>query len=430
MATGTKARHGGNIALILGAIALGVPGIIFRVVGVATGHDISETSPALSSLVFGIGIAGAAFLLSWAAEAAQKDISASLAIAVLALIALLPEYSVEAFLAWDAGANLSDPHAVGRLAANVTGANRLLIALGWSLVAIVFWFRVRGGLRLPAALTRELAILAIATAISFLILLLGGVTLILGVVMIGVYAVYLILNSLAESHEPDLAGPSALIGDLPKWWRRVVVVLLLAYAAALIIASVEPFVHGLISTGRRFGIDDFLLIQWLAPLASESPEMVVALIYTARANPAAGITVLISAGVNQLTVLIGSMPVIYSISAGQFLAVQLEHRQIMEFFLTSSLSVFAVVLLARRWLGILPALGLLALFFVQLVFYTSTAHLILSAALLLTSLGMIARDPGRVALLTRYVVEQATVLAHWARRRPLPDLASEHEPQP
>ena len=429
MAETGAGRQGGNLALIAGAMVLGSPAVLFRVLEFTSGYYLSENLPQIASLVYGVGIMGAAFVLSWAAEAAQKDVSASLAIAVLAIIALLPEYSVEAYLAWDAGANLSDPDAVRRLAANVTGANRLLIALGWSLVAIVFWFRVRGGLRLPVALTRDLGVLVIATALSFLIFAFGGVMLILGVIMILVYVGYLVLSSMAGSHEPDLSGPSAAIGNLPKMWRRIVVVALLAFAAGLILASVEPFVHGLVLTGRKFGVDEFLLIQWLAPLASESPEIVVALLYTARGNPAAGITVLISAGVNQLTVLIGSMPIIYSLSAGKLLSVHLEHRQVLEFVLTSSLALFAVVLLARRWLGILSAVGLLVLFFAQLVFYTSRDHIILSILLLGAAVGLAIRDPGRIGLLARYVVEDVTNLGRWIMRRPIEQQVSEHEPR-
>ena len=76
-----------------------------------------------------------AFLLSWAAEVAELDVSASLAIAVLALIAVLPEYAIEAVLAWDAGSSFDTVTGgvtteTSRVAANVTGSNRLLIGLG------------------------------------------------------------------------------------------------------------------------------------------------------------------------------------------------------------------------------------------------------------------------------------------------------------
>lgn len=88
-----------------------------------------------AALVHGVGILSGAFLLSWAAEVAELDISAALAIAILALFTILPEYAIEVVLAWDAGASFdTDTQLVTaetqRVAANVTGANRLLIGVG------------------------------------------------------------------------------------------------------------------------------------------------------------------------------------------------------------------------------------------------------------------------------------------------------------
>ncbi len=50
-----------------------------------------------------MAVVGAAFVLAWAAEAAQLDVSAGLAIGVLALIAVLPEYAVRFVFAWKGG---------------------------------------------------------------------------------------------------------------------------------------------------------------------------------------------------------------------------------------------------------------------------------------------------------------------------------------
>src|SRR3954453_13239040 len=84
-------QHAGNgrqkFSLAL-ALAVMAPGLIVRF---AT-HDLSA---ALQAFLYGVAIVGVAFLLSWAAEAAQMDISAGLAIAVLAFIAVLPEYAVD-----------------------------------------------------------------------------------------------------------------------------------------------------------------------------------------------------------------------------------------------------------------------------------------------------------------------------------------------
>ena len=67
-------------------------------------------------------------MLSWAAEVAQLDIPQALALALLALIAVLPEYAVDMYFAWMAGKN---PSYTAFATANMTGANRLLIGVGW-----------------------------------------------------------------------------------------------------------------------------------------------------------------------------------------------------------------------------------------------------------------------------------------------------------
>ena len=113
---------------VLACLALGVPAFVLRASG-------AEVDPTVAAVLFGLGIVGGAFLLSWAAEVAQMDISASFAIALLALIAILPEYAIEGVLAWKAGASfdLVTQEVTPRMqlvAANVTGANRLLIGVG------------------------------------------------------------------------------------------------------------------------------------------------------------------------------------------------------------------------------------------------------------------------------------------------------------
>ena len=111
-----------------------------------------ELSHPVAALLFGLAIVGAAFLLSWAAEVAQLDISAGLAIAVLAFIAVLPEYAVDLVFAFKAGHAVAAYGAAcrppGRLGespcslalANMTGANRLLIGIGWSMVVFMAWY--------------------------------------------------------------------------------------------------------------------------------------------------------------------------------------------------------------------------------------------------------------------------------------------------
>ena len=376
-------------------IALGaVPAGALRLSG-------AHIDPIVGAMIYGGGIVCGAFLLSWAAEVAEMDISGSLAIALLALIAVLPEYTIEAVLAWDAGASYNPATQVitdemARAAANVTGANRLLIGLGWSLVILIYWLKRREKLDLRGEMNLEISMLIIATAIMGLIVVFQQVSIILAVVLIGVYLAYLWISSTGESEEPELIGVALVIGSLPVARRRATVVLMFLYAAAVILLAAEPFVDGLIETGIEFGIDEFVLIQWIAPLASESPEIIIAVLFTLRSNPQAGLTTLVSSEVNQLTLLVGSITIVFSISAGEVLSFPLDHRQSIEFMLTAAVSAFAIILIAPRVLGARVGLVLLGLFIVHLFFSDPGQRLIFSYIYFGLAIFLIVVDRGRI----------------------------------
>jgi cation:H+ antiporter len=378
--------------LILAFAALGLPSFAV-VIG-----DV-HLDPILSAMIFGLGIVGGAFLISWAAEAAQVDISASFAIAILALIAILPEYAVEAVLAWEAGqsyvlasdggqvfsAGSAVTDEMDRVAANVTGANRLLIGLGWSAVILIFWIKRRMTLNLSGTMGLELIMLSLATTVTFLIFFMQQVHMIVGVALIAMYFVYLWISSTREAEEPELMGPSLMIGEQNKILRRALVLGLFLYSAIVIVVAAEPFVHALVESGKGLGIDEFILIQWVAPLASESPEIIIAVLFSLRANPVAGLTTLISAEVNQLTLLVGSMVGIFSLSAGKLLSFPLSHMQSVEFLLTAAVSLFALILVVPRVIGWKSGSILLILFLAHLPFTGSADRLYFTYGYLLLS---------------------------------------------
>lgn len=385
----------GKVWATMTLIALGaVPAGVLRLSG-------AHIDPIVGAMIYGGGIVCGAFLLSWAAEVAELDISGSLAIALLALIAVLPEYTIEAVLAWDAGASYNPATQVitdemARAAANVTGANRLLIGLGWSLVILIYWLKRREKLDLRGEMNLEISMLIIATAIMGLIVVFQQVSIILAVVLIGVYLAYLWISSTSESEEPELIGVALVIGSLPVARRRATVVLMFLYAAAVILLAAEPFVHGLIETGVEFGIDEFILIQWIAPLASESPEIIIAVLFTLRSNPQAGLTTLVSSEVNQLTLLVGSITIVFSISAGEVMSFPLDDRQSIEFLLTAAVSAFAIILIAPRVLGARVGLVLLGLFIVHLFFSDPGQRLIFSYIYFGLAIFLIVVDRGRI----------------------------------
>jgi len=360
-----------QLMLILAAVATTLPAIGVRVSG-------SGPPEWLAAVIFGLGVVGAAFLLAWAAEVLQLDISQGLALALLALIAVLPEYAVDFTFAVKAG---QDPDKYAPLAlANMTGGNRLLIGVGWSLVVLLAAWRItrvaraqgyRGELDTNVTLDRphaiEIAFLGLATIYSLTLPLKRTLTLFDAVVLVGLFVLYAARISRAPAETPHLVGPAELIGRLPTARRRAVVALMVAGSAAVILISAEPFADALVTTGEEFGISTFLLVQWVAPLASEAPELLVAGLFAWRLNTNAGLGALVSSKVNQWTLLVGTLPVVFAISAGVFHGLPLDTLQREELFLTAAQSVFAVAVLTNRSISAREAFALLGLFLAQFV---------------------------------------------------------------
>jgi cation:H+ antiporter len=352
-----------------------IPAVALRFSGV-------HPSAPLAIVVFGLGVVAASFVLAWAAEAAEVDISGGLAIALLAVIAVLPEYAVDLYFAHTAG---SDPAYVQYAAANMTGSNRLLLGLGWSSVVLISLYvasrrsgRTVKTLVLESGYKRELGFLGVASVVAFVIPLSGQIHLVLGIGLLAFFGYYL-WRAAASGHddEPDLIGPAARIGALPKLQRRVAVVGMFVAAAVVILVSAEPFADSLVEGGRALGIDQFLLVQWLAPLASEAPEFIVALLFAWRGKGGAALGLLISAKVNQWTLLIGSLPVAYLLGGGPT-ALSLDGRQIEEFLLTATQTLLGIAILLSlrfpRW----AAWTLLGLFAVQFAVPGQSGRYVLS----------------------------------------------------
>ncbi len=352
--------------LLLGVIAAAaVPSPVLRLLDV-TGAPHPALSSGAESAIFGLGILAAAFLLTWVAEVAEQEISATLALAFLALIAVLPEYAVDIFFAWTAPGN---PEHAGFALANMTGANRLLVGFAWPLVFVIFWLRERNkSLEVGRQNSLGIVFLGAATIYSFTIPLRQHVSLIDTLILMSLFGAYLYLSSRTPPREAELVGPAATIGALPTVARWGLIIGAFVFSAGVILAAAEPFAEGLVDTGRQLGIDEFILVQWLAPLASEAPEFLLAAILAARGRAGAGMTVLISSKVNQWTLLVGSLPVAYSISGTTLEPLPMESRQVEEVFLTAAQSLFAVSIFISLSINFWEAALLFVLFGTQLGF--------------------------------------------------------------
>lgn len=104
------------VVYVVLAVTATLPGLMMRVTG-------THLTPLLDTLIFGSAILGAGFMLSWGAEAAEGHVAQGLAMAVLALVTVLPEYAVDIYYTLQAGRHPGSEYAQFA-AANMTGANR------------------------------------------------------------------------------------------------------------------------------------------------------------------------------------------------------------------------------------------------------------------------------------------------------------------
>lgn len=371
-------------------LLVGFPAVVLRLSG-------TEPTPVVALLLFGAAIVSAAMVLAWTAEAAQVDISAGLAIALLALIAVLPEYAVDLYFAYTSG---SQPEFAQYAAANMTGSNRLLLGLGWPVVLLMFILgaRRRGqrttegrpitSITLNDDRRVEMGFLAAASIYAFVIPAVGRLSVLDGVVLIALFIFYIRTVARAEHHEPELIGVAASIAEQPRIRRRAIVAGLFTTAAVYILVSAEPFAHALVESGKELGIDEFLLVQWLAPLASESPEFIVAALLAYRGKGDAGFGTLLSSKVNQWTLLVGTIPFAHLVGGGGGW-LELDARQVEEFILTAAQTVLGLAVLLNLRFGFWEGAGLFGLFVLQFVFPGVEARLIFSGIYLVVAAGIL-----------------------------------------
>ena len=403
-----------SLGLIVFTVALTLPAVLMRLSGTHLG-TVADT------MIFGLAIVASAFLLSWVAEAAQVEISAALAVAFVALIAVLPEYAVDMTFAWKAG---EDPEYAPYAIANMTGGNRLLIGAAWPLIFFLFWLKTRSHtLRLERGHSVEVIALAVATAYSFTLPFKGSIELYDTAVLAAIFIGYILVIAKAPVEEPELVGPAKTIGTLPRTQRRWSIVMLFIIAAFAILAAAEPFAEGLIHSGTELGIDEFLLVQWVAPFASESPEFLVAGILAWRGRAGVAMGTLLSSKVNQWTLLIGGLPVAYVLSSGSLSGLPMDARQQEEVFLTAAQSAFAVAILVNLSLTRWEAIALFVLFAIQFAIPNQNVRIGIAIVYLVLAAWIFFRSRHELPHLWQSAREAARGGGHETveERRPIPE---------
>ena len=333
---------------------------------------------ALSALWTFPSILLSAFLVAWGAEAAQFLISQGLALAILAWLQTLPEFAVEAVIAWEAG---KDPERAHLAIANLTGAIRLLLGLGWPMIYCVFAMSGRrtAGERLPAIqLEREHAVEVVGLVpplLYFLVILWKQrISWVDAVVLIGLYVVYLwILTRNPPRAAESLDGAPAVSRWAYRqrgWRRQAAIGGLFAVGGTLLYMTAHPFLTSMIALAGLLGISQFFLVQWVAPFLSEFPEFVSTFTWARRVTQAPmALMNIVSSNINQWTILAAMIPLVYGFSHlqhhGAWADFPFDPGQRIEIVLTLLQTALGVMLLANMEFDWLDATALFVLWAVQ-----------------------------------------------------------------
>jgi cation:H+ antiporter len=368
--------------------ALTVPGILVRLSGGAVPYP-------LQLVAYGAAVVAAAFLLAWACEAAQVDIARGVVVAAVAFVAILPEFIVELHFAFTGRADY--------VTANLTGASRLLLGVSVSLPAVVALLprrRLVAAVALDPAQRLDLAILAAAVLWSLRIVVRGQLGLLDALVLISLYGLYLVRAAGSADEGPEPVGVAAALADLPGQERRRWVGALMLFAASAILLTAVPFGDAVLGTGALVGIDPYLLLQWIVPVATETPELVVAFVLLTHGRGGQSVAVLLAGAVSQYSLALGTLPLAYLAGAGTG-PLPLAGRERIELLLSIGVALYAVAALVTLRLSRGDAAIMLGLFGAQFLLPAVVTRLGLAIAFLALAIDVLLHERRSLPALVR-----------------------------
>ena len=338
---------------------------------------IPKGNSPLSALWTFPSILFSSFVIAWAAEAAQFLMSQGLALAILAWLQTLPEFAVEAVIAWQAG---KDPSKTHLAIANFTGSLRLLVGLGWPMIYFVAaafgWREKRKFVDVELDPEHSVEIFGLLLPILYFTFIWwkGTLTVWDAVPLMACYFLYLfVLWKIPPREEEEEALDD--LGAIPRRVLRMqgrarlaAILGLFVAGGAILYFSAHPFLDSMLAMAGTLGMSTFIFVQWVAPFLSEFPEKLSAF-YWARKVRTANVAVMnmVSSNINQWSILSAMIPILFVISAGTMRPLVFDGHQREEILLTILQSFLGFLLLLNLQLKLHEALILFVFRFVQVV---------------------------------------------------------------
>jgi cation:H+ antiporter len=336
---------------------------------------VSSSPSAWSAIWTFPSILLSAFIIAWGAEAAQFLMSQGLALAILAWLQTLPEFAVEAVIAWEAGRDPSKTHLA---IANFTGSLRLLVGLGWPMIYFVAaafgWKKTRSFVKVELEEEHSVEVFGLLLPILYFAFIWwkGSLTLWDAFPLTGSYVLYLFvlwkIPPREENEEAleDLGAVPRKVLAMPAGKRGIAIWALFIAGGVILFFAAHPFLNSMLAIAGSLGVSTFVFVQWVAPFLSEFPEKLSAF-YWARKVKTANVALMnmVSSNINQWSILSAMIPILFVISAGTIKPLSFDELQRREILLTILQSFLGFLLLLNLELKFHEAVVLFVFWLVQ-----------------------------------------------------------------
>ncbi len=347
----------------------------------------------LKGVIISSVIIFAAVMIGYGAEVLELILPSGVAIAIVALLQISPEFFVE----WATVKRAAfDPEFLHNAMANLYGANKLLVGFGPPLVFFVYYFfspaKKTNYISLHKIKSYSIFVMIFAIIYNMVIYLKNSLMWYDSIALIAIYfgSVFFIgrmemrhnkfkaeRGEAAEEEGPKIEDSAVeklihkfvLAGEKVIAYRAYIVSFaLLATGGALLIGFAEEFLECLLHAASAAGISTFIFIGYVAPFMSEFPEKTVAIGYAMKGHEDTAMINFLSSILAQLTLLTAMVPLAYSYYKGFLTGIVFDPIQSQELLLVIAMMLFSMMLFLDLKFTIRETILALGLFIWQFIF--------------------------------------------------------------
>jgi len=344
----------------------------------------------LSGLLISLAIIFGAVMVGFGADMLEMILPSGVAIAVVALLQICPEFFVE----WATVKRAAvEPEFVHNAMANLYGANKLLVGFGPPLVFFVYYFfskfKKTENIVFHEIKSYSIFVMIFAVAYNFILYLKNSLMWYDSIFLVIIYVASIsFIGKMEVKYENTrMAKDNDELKDSEHGWlmrnvhsmcrRHGVLVparvylftlLFLAIGGGLLVGYAEPFLECLLHAATVAGISTFFFIGYVAPFMSEFPEKIVAVGFAMKGREDTAMVNFLSSILSQLTLLTAMVPAAFSYYKGELTGITFDPVQSHELLLVIAMMLFSIMMFLDLKFTIRESILALGLFIWQFIY--------------------------------------------------------------